>query len=47
MEGSAARGESPSTEGTGPEEAVGVDVVSFDLDDTLWCGKTVISNANK
>jgi hypothetical protein len=27
--------------------AVGVEVVSFDLDDTLWCGKTVIANANK
>ena len=28
-------------------EEEGVEVVSFDLDDTLWCGKTVISNANK
>jgi len=28
-------------------EGGGVEVVSFDLDDTLWCGKTVISNANK
>ena len=28
-------------------EGEGVEVVSFDLDDTLWCGKTVISNANK
>lgn len=28
-------------------EVEGVEVVSFDLDDTLWCGKTVISNANK
>lgn len=27
--------------------AVGVEVISFDLDDTLWCGKTVIANANK
>lgn len=26
---------------------VGVEVISFDLDDTLWCGKTVIANANK
>jgi hypothetical protein len=28
-------------------EGEGVEFVSFDLDDTLWCGKTVISNANK
>ncbi len=32
---------------TPPPEGEGVEVVSFDLDDTLWCGKTVINNANK
>lgn len=49
MQGSAAAAAAAAAK---PEEppvsgAVGVEVVSFDLDDTLWCGKTVIANANK
>lgn len=39
---------SPSSGGVAAEKMItGIDMVSFDLDDTLWCGKTVIKNANE
>ena len=49
MQGSAAPAAGPGSAGApmAEAEAVGVEVISFDLDDTLWCGKTVIANANK
>lgn len=51
MKGSAAVGAAAATAPeAGAEElmgGVGVEVISFDLDDTLWCGKTVIANANE